>query len=119
MTIYLLFSLLMTGFIYPIVVAWTWGGGWLLSLGYTDFAGSGIVHMVGGVAGLMGAAFVGPRIGKFERRKIIQSQQIRAASMFDSFRSQVGKDGQMIAVMPNEEIASDTQDNLNKFKSEI
>lgn len=62
---YMLFSILMTAFIYPVIVAWTWGGGWLLDLGYTDFAGSGIVHMTGGIAGLIGAIVVGPRYGKF------------------------------------------------------
>jgi Amt family ammonium transporter len=46
-------------------VHWTWGGGWLYELGYHDFAGSGIVHMVGGVAALVGAAILGPRIGKY------------------------------------------------------
>ena len=61
---YYLFSALMTAFIYPVVVSWTWGGGWLGAKGFTDFAGSGIVHMVGGVAGLIGALIVGPRHGK-------------------------------------------------------
>lgn len=67
---YLAFSLLMTAFIYPLVVHWTWGGGLIadISIGdavYSDFAGSGIVHMTGGVAALVGAIFLGPRIGKF------------------------------------------------------
>lgn len=62
---YMIFSLLMTGFIYPVIVAWTWGGGWLLEFGYIDFAGSGIVHMTGGIAGLVGAIVVGARYGKF------------------------------------------------------
>jgi len=55
----------MIGFIYPIIVAWTWGEGWLFARGFDDFAGSGIVHMTGGVAGLVGAIICGPRIGKF------------------------------------------------------
>lgn len=55
----------MNGFIYPIIVAWTWGGGWLSAKGYSDFAGSGIVHMTGGFAGLIGAAILGPRLGVF------------------------------------------------------
>lgn len=55
----------MIGFIYPTIVAWTWGGGWLKELGFLDFAGSGIVHMTGGFAGLMGAIICGPRIGRF------------------------------------------------------
>ncbi len=60
---------------YPLFAAWTWGGGWLartwntmsLGAGYVDFAGSGVVHAVGGVAALTGAIVLGPRIGKFDR----------------------------------------------------
>ena len=63
---YLLYSGFMTGFIYPVVVAWTWGGGFLTSWGFSDFAGSGVVHLTGGIAGLAGAVICGPRIGKFE-----------------------------------------------------
>jgi Amt family ammonium transporter len=68
---YLIFSALMTAFIYPVVVHWTWGGGLIAgwSVGdavYSDFAGSGIVHMTGGVAALMGAMALGPRIGKYD-----------------------------------------------------
>jgi len=59
----------MLGFIYPIVVAWTWGGGWLHELGYTDFAGSGIIHIVGGFAGLVGSSIMGPRIGLIKGSK--------------------------------------------------
>jgi Amt family ammonium transporter len=58
---YMIFSALMTGFIYPVAVSWVWGGGWLAQNGFHDFAGSGCVHMVGGVAGLCGAAIIGPR----------------------------------------------------------
>ena len=62
-------------FYYPLFAAWTWGGGWLakagnsmnLGLGYVDFAGSGVVHAVGGVAGLAGAIVLGPRIGKYNK----------------------------------------------------
>jgi Amt family ammonium transporter len=68
---YLIFSAVMTAFIYPIVVHWTWGGGWIagMSIGdavYSDFAGSTIVHLTGGVAAFMGAFFLGPRIGKYD-----------------------------------------------------
>ncbi len=60
---------------YPLFAAWTWGGGWLaktwdtmsLGVGYVDFAGSGVVHAVGGVAALAGALVLGPRIGKFDK----------------------------------------------------
>lgn len=56
----------MTGFLYPVVAAWTWGGGWLAVKGYTDFAGSGIVHMTGGIAGFFATLVIGPRLGRFE-----------------------------------------------------
>ena len=62
---FFVFTLVLTGFIYPIVGAWTWGGGWLDSLGFQDFAGSTIVHGTGGWAALAGALVVGPRRGKF------------------------------------------------------
>ena len=73
-TSYLMFSVVMCAVIYPIVVHWTWGGGLIAQLNFgteenpvvfSDFAGSGIVHMTGGIAALMGAYFVGPRIGKY------------------------------------------------------
>lgn len=64
---YIVYSIVITGLVYPIVVHWSWGGGWLAQLGtpFTDFAGSTIVHSVGGWAALAGAIIVGPRIGKF------------------------------------------------------
>ena len=62
---FFLFTLVLTAFIYPIVGAWTWGGGWLHELGFQDFAGSSIVHGTGGCAALAGALIVGPRRGKF------------------------------------------------------
>lgn len=54
----------MSSFIYPVVVGWVWGGGWLYQRGFHDFAGSGAIHMLGGIAGLVGAIIVGPRFGK-------------------------------------------------------
>ncbi len=62
---YFVYSLLITGLVYPIVVRWLWGGGWLADLGMIDFAGSTIVHSVGGWAALMGAVVLGPRLGKY------------------------------------------------------
>ena len=53
-------------FIYPIIGAWTWGGGWLAEMGFQDFAGSTIVHSVGGWAALVGVLFVGPRMGRYD-----------------------------------------------------
>jgi len=54
-----------TGFIYPVVEHWVWGGGWLSQIGYIDYAGSSVVHMVGGMLAITGAYVLGPRIGKF------------------------------------------------------
>ena len=64
---FFLFVLVLTAIIYPIVGAWTWGGGWLAQEGFQDFAGSTIVHGVGGWAALAGILVVGPRLGKFRR----------------------------------------------------
>ncbi len=63
---FLLFSALLTGLVYPIVGCWTWGGGWLAGMGFSDFAGSTIVHSVGGWAALAGAILLGPRRGRFD-----------------------------------------------------
>jgi len=65
---YCLYSFLISAVIYPISGHWIWGGGWLAELGFHDFAGSTAVHMVGGVASLVGAAIVGPRIGKYSEK---------------------------------------------------
>ncbi len=64
---FFLFTLALTAFIYPIVGAWTWGGGWLAAIGFQDFAGSTIVHSTGGWAALAGMLVIGPRLGKFRR----------------------------------------------------
>ncbi|WP_420608568.1 ammonium transporter [Candidatus Poriferisodalis sp.] len=61
------FTLILTAIIYPIVGAWTWGGGWLSQQGFQDFAGSTIVHSTGGWAALAGVLVVGPRLGKFRK----------------------------------------------------
>lgn len=62
---FLAFAVVMTGFIYPISGYWTWGGGWLDAVGYSDYAGSGIVHMAGAAAALAGVLILGPRKGKY------------------------------------------------------
>ena len=67
------FTLALTAVIYPIVGAWTWGGGWLADLGFQDFAGSTIVHGVGGWAALAGILVVGPRLGKFRADGTVRS----------------------------------------------
>ena len=64
---YCIYSALISLFVYPISGHWVWGGGWLQSMGFHDFAGSTAVHMVGGVAAFIGAAILGPRIGKYDK----------------------------------------------------
>ncbi|EKE87568.1 ammonium transporter [Idiomarina xiamenensis] len=64
---FLLFSVVLTGFIYPVEGYWSWGGGFLKSAGFVDFAGSGIVHMAGAAAALAGVLLLGPRLGKYRR----------------------------------------------------
>ena len=64
---YCIYSMIISAVIYPISGHWIWGGGWLAELGFHDFAGSTAVHMVGGVAALVGAAILGPRIGKYTK----------------------------------------------------
>ncbi len=66
-TAYMAYSFLLSGIVYPLSGHWVWGGGWLAGLGFHDFAGSGVVHMVGGFVGLIGARMVGPRNGKYNR----------------------------------------------------
>ncbi|MCY4403630.1 MAG: ammonium transporter [Candidatus Poribacteria bacterium] len=63
---YLIYSVFITGIIYPIVGHWVWGGGWLSSLGMSDFAGSTVVHSTGGWLALTGAIVLGPRLGKYD-----------------------------------------------------
>src|SRR3989339_20762 len=67
---FILFSFAMAMFIYPVVGHWVWGGGWLAKLGAFDFAGSTVVHSVGGWAALAGVIMLGPRIGKFSNGNI-------------------------------------------------
>lgn len=63
--VYCIYSVLISALVYPISGHWIWGGGWLAEMGFHDFAGSTAVHMVGGVAALIGAKMIGPRIGKY------------------------------------------------------
>lgn len=62
---YLIYSAVLTAFVYPVSGFWKWGGGWLAQEGFMDFAGSAVVHGVGGFAGLAGAIILGPRLGRF------------------------------------------------------
>ena len=65
--VYFVFGALFIGVIYPVIAHWVWGGGWLAELGMQDFAGSTVVHLQGGVAALVGALLLGPRIGKYNK----------------------------------------------------
>ncbi len=66
---YCIYSAVISALIYPIEAHWIWGGGWLAQMGFHDYAGSTAIHMVGGIAALVGAKILGPRIGKFEYDK--------------------------------------------------
>lgn len=65
---YCVYSGVISALVYPIEAHWIWGGGWLAQLGFHDFAGSCAIHMVGGIAALIGAKILGPRIGKFSKK---------------------------------------------------
>ncbi len=65
---FFLFAAILSGILYPIVMGWQWGGGWLASLGFSDFAGSTLVHSTGGSAALAGAIILGARTGRFKKK---------------------------------------------------
>ncbi|WP_282152878.1 ammonium transporter [Ruegeria atlantica] len=67
---FLIFVIVLTGILYPISGSWKWGGGWLDAMGFSDFAGSTVVHSVGGWAALAGCLILGPRIGKYKDGKV-------------------------------------------------
>ncbi len=67
---FLIFVAVLTGVIYPIEASWQWGGGWLSEAGFSDFAGSTLVHSAGGFAALAGAIVLGPRLGKYRNGKV-------------------------------------------------
>jgi len=68
-SMYLVYSILISAFVYPIEGHWSWGGGWLSEMGFHDFAGSTVVHLCGGALALAGAIVLGPRIGKYDENK--------------------------------------------------
>lgn len=67
---FLIFVAILTGFIYPLTASWQWGGGWLSEAGFSDFAGSTVVHACGAAAALAGAIILGPRLGKYKDGKV-------------------------------------------------
>jgi len=64
---YFAYSSIITGWVYPVVTHWAWDGGWLSEMGYSDFAGSGVVHLLGAACALVGCAMIGPRRGRFTK----------------------------------------------------
>ena len=81
---FLIYSTIISGFVYPVAGHWAWGGGWLADLGFHDFAGSTVVHSVGGWIALVGAAILGPRIGKYGkdgRSKAIPGHNLTVAAL--------------------------------------
>jgi Amt family ammonium transporter len=80
---YLVYCILISAVIYPVSGHWTWGGGWLSELGFHDFAGSTVVHSVGGWVALAGAVVIGPRIGKYRAGKVnaIPGHSLTVATM--------------------------------------
>lgn len=79
------FALLITGFVYPVAAAWIWGGGWLYVLGFRDFAGAGVVHLLGGVCGMVGTIILGPRLGVFGKIdiKLISGASVQTKPDYD------------------------------------
>ena len=77
---FFLFAAILSGIIYPIVMGWQWGGGWLATIGFSDFAGSTLVHSTGGAAALAGAMILGPRLGRFTKSGVPAPMKPFAAS---------------------------------------
>lgn len=69
---FMIFTVILTGLIYPIEASWEWGGGWLDAMGFADFAGSTLVHATGGFAALAGAIILGPRLGRYNKDGRVQ-----------------------------------------------
>jgi len=81
---YLIYSFIISAFVYPVVGHWVWGGGWLAKMGFADFAGSTVVHTVGGLAALVGTSILGPRAGKYAidgKPNVITAHNIPLASL--------------------------------------
>ena len=90
---YCIYSAVISAIIYPIEAHWIWGGGWLSQIGFHDYAGSTAIHMVGGISALIGAALLGPRIGKFVRDK---SGKITKVNAFPGHNLAIGALGVFI-----------------------
>ena len=78
---FFLFTAILTGIIYPIQMGWQWGGGWLAAIGFSDFAGSTLVHSCGGAAALAGVILLGPRLGRFKNGYVKPMKPFAASSI--------------------------------------
>ena len=78
---FFLFTSILTGIIYPIQMGWQWGGGWLAAIGFSDFAGSTLVHSCGGAAALAGVILLGPRLGRFKNGRVKPMKPFAASSI--------------------------------------
>ena len=78
---FFLFTAILTGIIYPIQMGWQWGGGWLAAIGFSDFAGSTLVHSCGGAAALAGVILLGPRLGRFKNGTVKPMKPFAASSI--------------------------------------
>ena len=90
---YMIYSVIFNAFVYPIISSWSWGQGWLFKMepSYIDFAGSGVVHITGGVSSLVGILLLGPRIGRFREESVdfsdpLSGRRVRATVHPDEFR---------------------------------
>lgn len=90
---YCLYSAIISGLIYPIEAHWVWGGGFLAQWGFHDYAGSNCIHMVGGICALIGAAMLGPRLGKFTKDK---SGAVKKVNAFPGHNLTIGALGVFI-----------------------
>ena len=93
---YCVYSAVISALVYPIEAHWIWGGGWLAQMGFHDFAGSCAIHMVGGIAALVGAKILGPRIGKFTKDK---NNKIVKVNAFPGHNLTIGALGVFICLL--------------------
>ncbi|MBC8597374.1 ammonium transporter [Qingrenia yutianensis] len=90
---YCIYSAVISAVIYPVEAHWIWGGGWLVKIGFHDFAGSCAIHMVGGISAIIGAKILGPRIGKFVKDK---NGKVTKVNAFPSHNLTIGALGVFI-----------------------
>lgn len=97
---FLIFAALLVGFGYPVIGHWAWGGGWLEKLGFWDFAGSTVIHVVGGCAGLVGTLLLGPRLGKYKEVSQTEFDLLPPRTKTFTWSPMAGAPQQQIQPMP-------------------